>query len=242
MSIERRISKKILKIGGFAVAAIILSYLIYRVSEILIPIVSKYLETLGAAERLFIYAIAIVILGTLLAIPMWIIYKKVVLRHKFNSSIKDERRRLLITTAGTISKLVLNMKERDTYVTFPKELQEIFETRAIILAYNPDEGGVAKFVKKIGGVVREFIGKIPAYIITVRHSKQNVTYAVAQRNAELDKVTGVVNEINSKHGSFSSNLSILGYGITGLTCNRLFPKPNADVLITIVVADRRRRG
>lgn len=234
---------RILRIGIFAILAIILSYFIFRFSGVAISVITAYLETLGSAERLVIYALATVVLGIIIAIPLLVLYKRLVLRRKFEASIKDVRRRLLIVSAGTICKLPLNIKNRNPYVIIPKEIEEdYFESRCVLLAYNPDEGGVERFVKKVGEYVKTFIGKIPAYVITVRHSKQNVEFAMQQREAERDKVINVINQINSKRKEpFSAALSILGYGITGLTCTKRFPVPNSNTLITIVVADRRRR-
>jgi len=233
---------RILRIGVFAILAIILSYFIFRFSGVAISVITAYLETLESADRLVIYALATVVLGIGIAISLLQLYKRLVSWRIVEVNIKDVRRRLLIVSPGSICKLLL--KNWNPYVSIPKEIKEdYFESRCVLLAYNPDEGGVEKFVKKVGEYVKTFIGKIPAYVVTVRHSNQSVEFAMQQRAAELDKVRNIINRINSKRKEpFSAALSILGHGITGLTCTKHFPVPNSNTLITIVVADRRRTG
>jgi len=243
MSFREKFNRnKILRIVGVAVLVIVLSYLIYIVTQMVVPMIITYLETLGGVERLVIQAIGIVVIGALVGFTTFFLYiflyKSVYMRWKHDLSVRDQNRKLLLTSAGTISNLVLNMKKRDKYVNLPKALKDTFESGCIVLAFNPDEGGVLKFGGRAGKVYRSFIGKAAAYIIKVGYSQQDVEIALIQRNAELPIVNRIVDEINNKHGQFSATLSIIGYGITSMTCDRVFPKPSSDILIKMLIADR----
>jgi len=231
-----------LRFGLGAIAAIVLFYLIFRVYSVVAPFVSRWWSGLGSLEKLTLYAVMIVTVGTVSAVPMMLLYKRIVLRLRHDSSFRDPKRRILIVLQGSIAKLGLDLDKRKESVGLPNELNETFESECVMLAFNPDEGGVPRFGGSVGSVARVFIGKIPAYVVTVKHSKQNVSFAEAQRVAEIPVVRRVVGEIERKrkHSPFSATISILGYGITGLTCNRYFPIPSSQVVLRVVVADKER--
>jgi len=241
LSDEKKFKYNLLKFGLVAIVAILIIYSIFRVYSVIAPIISGWWEGLGALEKLTLYVIITIVIGILTAFPLWLLYRWIVLRLRHGSSVRDPRRRILMVFQGTIAKLGLEAR-RKTGVGLPNELNEIFESRCMMLVFNPDEGGVTRFGERVGNVARVFIGKIPSYVITVKHSKQSVSFAKAQRLAEIPIVRRVVGEIERKHGSFSAIISVLGYGITGLTCGSHFPIPRSQVLLRVVVADRERSG
>jgi len=231
---ELRYSLRLLSIG---IVAILLFYLIFRVYYIVAPTVSMWWNGLGALEKLTLYAIITIVVAVLSASLIWLLYSR--LEHE--RGVRDPQRRILMIFQGTICKLGLDMDRR--HIDLPNELNKIFESNCMMLAYNPDEGGVPRFGRRAGSVARVFVDKIPSYVITIKHSKQSVSFAEDQRKAELPIVRKVIGEIERKHhGSFSATLSILGYGITGLTCGKHFPTPRSDILLRVVVADRERAG
>jgi len=236
--------RRTLRFGLGAIAAIALFYLIFRIYGVVAPVVIGWWSDLGSLEKLTLYAVMIVVAGMVSAVPMMLLYKKIVLRLKHDSSVRDPERRILVVLQGSIAKLGLDIDRRRESISLPKELNEIFESKCVMLAYNPDEGGVTRFGRGVGSVVRVFVGKIPTYVVTVKHSKQSVGFAETQRIAEMPVVERVVREIERKrnHSQFSATLSILGYGITGLTCSNHFPTPSSQVLLRVVVADRERVG
>jgi len=229
---HRAISGLILKAISIASLFVAGLYAGIRFYEAFGPLLYAFWQSLGVLERMSVTLLLVTYLGAVIAFVVIIVRNKV----KFLLGVRDNFRKVVLVAAGTIVNVPLINKETRPELAEP--IMKAFRSSTLVIAFNPLEGGVARYRSKIGSIKRSIVKGTPTYILNVRHSNQDMRYAEAQRKAEVNFARKLLHEIKRLHkGNFSAAIWLLGHGITSYTTQANFPKPPAGVNIILLVAD-----
>jgi len=234
----KAVGRSIFKIALAASLGVISLYAGIRFYENFGPLLYASWNSLGSLERMILSLLFLIDIGGIIALATVVARDKM----RFMVSIRDPQRRIVLISAGTITKLPLSNKDMDPELH--EAVLKAFRQSTLLIAYNPLEGGVVKFRGKPGSMRRAIIKGVPTYVMTVRHSNQDARYAEAQRKSERKFAQKIINEVEkARRGNrFSVAMRLIGHGITSYTCDKHFPRPSAGTHIVFVVTDQKSGG